>query len=244
MTLPYNSMTKELSFMRRVVAFLLSLSLVAFPAEAAQEKKYVALTFDDGPSGKYTRALLDGLYDRGAHATFLLCGYRMKDQQELTQRIFQEGHEIGYHGYSHDAMKTMSRRQIAQEILDSQALLPEDCEPVFLRPPGGFVTDGIRQVAEARQLAILSWSVDPKDWATNDKIAIEKAVLKNIQDGDIVLLHDMTDSSVQAALDIVDALMEQEYRIVSVADLVQIRRVKLKPGQVYTSFPRNAELVK
>ena len=244
MTLPYNSMTKELSFMRRVVAFLLSLSLVAFPAEAAQEKKYFALTFDDGPSGKYTRALLDGLYDRGAHATFLLCGYRMKDQQELTQRIFQEGHEIGYHGYSHDAMKTMSRRQIAQEILDSQALLPEDCEPVFLRPPGGFVTDGIRQVAEARQLAILSWSVDPKDWATNDKIAIEKAVLKNIQDGDIVLLHDMTDSSVQAALDIVDALMEQEYRIVSVAELVQIRRVKLKPGQVYTSFPRNAELVK
>ena len=230
--------------MRRVVAFLLSLSLVAFPAEAAQEKKYVALTFDDGPSGKYTRALLDGLYDRGAHATFLLCGYRMKDQQELTQRIFQEGHEIGYHGYSHDAMKTMSRRQIAQEILDSQALLPEDCEPVFLRPPGGFVTDGIRQVAEARQLAILSWSVDPKDWATNDKIAIEKAVLKNIQDGDIVLLHDMTDSSVQAALDIVDALMEQEYRIVSVAELVQIRRVKLKPGQVYTSFPKNAELVK
>ena len=99
-------------------------------------------------------------------------------------------------------------------------------------------------MAEARQLAILSWSVDPKDWATNDKIAIEKAVLKNIQDGDIVLLHDMTDSSVQAALDIVDALMEQEYRIVSVAELVQIRRVKLKPGQVYTSFPRNAELVK
>lgn len=230
--------------MRRVLAALLCVSLLIFPVQAAQEKKYVALTFDDGPSGKYTRALLDGLYDRGAHATFLLCGYRMKDQQELTQRIFSEGHEIGYHGYSHDTMRTMSRRQIAQEILDSQALLPEDCEPVFLRPPGGFVTDGLRQVAEARQLAILSWSVDPKDWATHDKTAIEKAVLKNIQDGDIVLLHDMTDSSVQAALDIVDALMEQDYRIVSVAELVQIRRVKLKPGQVYTSFPKKEELVK
>jgi len=230
--------------MRRFLAVLLCSSLLILPVQAAQEKKYVALTFDDGPSGKYTRALLDGLYDRGAHATFLLCGYRMKDQQELTQRIFSEGHEIGYHGYSHDSMKTMSRRQIAQEILDSQGLLPEDCDPVFLRPPGGFVTDGIRQVAEARQLAILSWSVDPKDWATNDKIAIEKAVLKNIQDGDIVLLHDMTDSSVQAALDIVDALMKQDYRIVSVAELVQIRRVKIKPGQVYTSFPKKEELVK
>ena len=230
--------------MRRILAVLLALSLCAFPVQAAQEKKYVALTFDDGPSGKYTRKLLDGLYDRGIHATFLLCGYRMKDQQELTQRIFSEGHEIGYHGYSHDTMRTMSRRQIAQEILDSPALLPEDCDPVFLRPPGGFVTDGIRQVAEARQLAILSWSVDPKDWATNDKIAIEKAVLKNIQDGDIVLLHDMTDSSVQAALDIMDTLMEQDYRIVSVAELVQIRRAKLKPGKVYTSFPRKEEIVK
>ena len=224
--------------MRRFLAFFLFLSLTVFPVQAAEEKKYVALTFDDGPSGKYTRRLLDGLYDRGAHATFLLCGYRMKDYPDITQRVFSEGHEIGYHGYSHDTMRTMSRRQIAQELLDSQALLPEDCDPVFLRPPGGFVTDAVRQVAEARQLALLSWSVDPKDWATNDKLAIERAVLKNIQDGDIVLLHDMTDSSVQAALDIIDALMAQDYRIVSVSELIQIRRVKLKPGQVYTSFPK------
>ena len=230
--------------MRRFLAVALFLTLIVFPVRAAEEKKYVALTFDDGPSGKYTRRLLDGLYDRGAHATFLLCGYRMKDYPDITQRIFSEGHEIGYHGYSHDTMRTMSRRQIAQELLDSQALLPEDCEPVFLRPPGGFVTDGVRQVAEARQLALLSWSVDPKDWATNDKLAIERAVLKNIQDGDIVLLHDMTDSSVQAALDIIDTLMAQDYRIVSVAELIQIRRVKLKPGQVYTSFPKMDEITK
>lgn len=244
MALPYNSMTKELIFMRRVLAFLLSLSLVAFPAKAAQETKYVALTFDDGPSGRFTRALLDGLYDRGARATFLLCGYRMAEQQELTRRIFAEGHEIGYHGYSHDSMKVMSRRQIARELLDSQALLPEGCQPVFLRPPGGFVTDGIRQVAEARNLAILSWSVDPKDWATDDKFAIRQAVLQNVQDGDIVLLHDMTDSSVEAALDIMDALINQNYRIVTVSELVQLRRVKLQPGQVYTSFPKKEELVK
>lgn len=230
--------------MRRFLAVLLFVFLTAFPARAAEEKKYVALTFDDGPSGKYTRALLDGLYDRGVHATFLLCGYRMKDYPDITQRIFSEGHEIGYHGYSHDTMRTMSRRQIAQEILDSQALLPEECDPVFLRPPGGFVTDAVRQVAEARQLALLSWSVDPKDWATHDKLAIERSVLKNVQDGDIVLLHDMTSSSVQAALDIIDSLMAQDYRIVSVAELIQIRRTKLIPGQVYTSFPRKEDMVK
>ena len=230
--------------MRRILAFLLSLSFLVLPAQAADDTKYVALTFDDGPSGKYTRQLLDGLYDRGVKATFLLCGYRMKDYPDITQRIFDEGHEIGYHGYSHNNMKGMSRRTIAAELMDSQALLPEDCNPVFLRPPGGCCSDAVRQVAEARNLAILSWSVDPRDWATNDTLAIEKAVLGKIKDGDIVLLHDMTTSSVKAALDIVDTLLEEDFEIVTVSELVRIRNVKLKPGQVYTSFPKKQETVK
>ena len=230
--------------MRRILAVLLSLTFLALPAEAAVDTKYVALTFDDGPSGKYTRQLLDGLYDRGVKATFLLCGYRMKEYPDITQRIFDEGHEIGYHGYSHKNMKNMSRRDIAGELVDSQALLPEDCDPVFLRPPGGCCSDAVRQVAEVRNLAILSWSVDPRDWATNDAGAIETAVLKKIQDGDIVLLHDMTTSSVQAALDIVDTLLEEDFEIVTVSELARIRNVKLKPGQMYTCFPKKEDEVK
>lgn len=223
--------------MRRIFACLLALSLMILPAEAAENPKYVALTFDDGPSGRYTRTLLDGLYQREVKATFLLCGYRMKQYPDLTQRIFDEGHEIGYHGYSHDSMKDMSRRDIASELVDSQVLLPEDCEPVFLRPPGGCCSDGVRQVAEVRNLAILNWSVDPRDWATNDTAAIERAVLKNVKDGDIILLHDMTTSSVQAALDIVDVLQKQGFQFVTVSELAKLRNVKLKPGKTYTSFP-------
>ena len=185
------------------------------------------------PSGE----LLDGLWEREVKATFLLCGYRIKDYPDITQRIFDEGHEIGYHGYTHKNMKEMSRRTVASEIMDTQALLPEGCEPVFLRPPGGCCSDAVRQVAEARQLAILSWSVDPRDWATSDTAAVEWAVLKNVKDGDIVLLHDMTVSSVQAALDIVDVLKDQGYEIVTVSELVKLRGVNLKPGKTYTSFP-------
>lgn len=229
--------------MRRIFAFLLALTFLPIPARAA-EVNYVALTFDDGPSGKYTRQLLDGLYDRGVKATFLLCGYRMRDYPDITQRIFDEGHEIGIHGYTHNNMKGMSRRDIAGELVDCEALLPEECRPVFLRPPGGCCSDAVTQVAEARNLAILSWSVDPRDWATNDTGAIETAVLKKIKDGDIVLLHDMTVSSVQAALDIVDVLLEEEFEIVTVSELAKIRRVKLKPGQVYTCFPKKEEDVK
>lgn len=227
--------------MRRIFSLFFVLCFLPLPARAAWDSKYVALTFDDGPSGKYTQALLDGLYDRGVSATFLLCGYRMEQYPDITQRIFEEGHEIGLHGYSHKNMLGLSRRDIAAEIMDSQALLPEGCKPAFLRPPGGCCSDAVRQVAEARGLAILSWSVDPRDWATKDRLSIEKAVLGQIQDGDIVLLHDMSESSVQAALDIVDALLEEDFEFITVSELARLRAPKLKPGQVYKKFPREAE---
>ena len=126
--------------MRRVVLILLCLLLLPVGA-GAEETKYVALTFDDGPSGRHTKALLEGLWERNVKATFLLCGYRMQEFPELTERIFREGHEIGYHGYSHGNMQEMSRRIIAAEIVDCRNLLPEDCDPVFLRPPGGCCSD-------------------------------------------------------------------------------------------------------
>ena len=226
--------------MRRMILFLF-LPLLIFKVHAA-ETKYVALTFDDGPSGRFTERLLDGLYDRGAKGTFLLCGYRIDQYPELTQRIFAEGHEIGLHGYSHKTMKTMSRRGIAQEILDTEALLPEGCCPVFLRPPGGFSSDPVVEVAKARGLPILKWSVDPKDWATDDTSAIETCVLDRIRDGDIVLLHDMSDSSVDAALAIVDRLLEEDFEFVTVSELARIRQAKLIPGREYTAFPPKEEL--
>ena len=223
--------------MRKHMAIYICFSLMILPVQA-EETKYVALTFDGGPSGKYTRKLLDGLYDRGFQASVLLCGYRMKDYPGLTKRIWEEGHEIGYHGFTHKNMQQMSRREIAKELEDSQALLPEGCGPVFLRAPGGCCSDAVLQVAQVRNLGILNCSVDTRDWATHDTASIERFVLKNVKDGDIVLLHDMSDSSVKAALDIVDVLLDKDYEIVTVSRLVRIRGVKLKAGQVYGSLPR------
>ena len=223
--------------MRRIFPLLLALCFLPLPARAAWDSKLVALTFDDGPSGKYTQALLEGLYDRGVTATFLLCGYRIEQFPDITQRIFEEGHEIGLHGYSHKNMLGLSRRDIAKEIMDTQALLPEGCRPAFLRPPGGFSSDAVRQVAEARGLAILHWSVDPHDWEIHREEAIEKAVLEQVKDGDIILLHDMTTESVQAALDIVDVLLQQDYEFVTVSELARLRGIRPKPGTVYKNFP-------
>lgn len=218
-------------------ALALLLSLLGQPVQAVGKTKYVALTFDDGPSGKYTNVLLDGLFDRGVKATFVLCGYRMKDYPELTQRIFDQGHEIALHGYSHKNMRSMSRRDIVQELNQVQFLLPQGCVPAFLRPPGGAISDAVRQVAQARNLGILAWSVDPRDWASSNTEAIEKAVLKSVADGDIILLHDMTESSVKAALDIVDTLMEEDFELVTVSEMARLRGVDVRPGRVYARMP-------
>ena len=223
--------------MRRILAMILCLSLLAFPVRGAEDEKYVALTFDDGPSGRFTRRLLDGLAARDAKATFFLCGYRIAQYPKETQRIFDEGHEIALHGYSHDCMTPMSRRQIAKELSDTKALLPEGCKALWLRPPGGCCSDGVRQVAEVTNLSILDWSVDPRDWAVQDAATVGRFVLDRIQDGDVVLLHDMSDSSVDAALAIIDELQSQGFRFVTVSELVKIRDITVKPGKTYRKFP-------
>ncbi len=223
--------------MRKKLLLLLCLLLLVPKASAAEEAKYVALTFDDGPSGRFTRRLLEGLESRGAKATFLLCGYRLEQYPELAEEMAASGHEIGLHGYSHKSMAQMSRRQIAQELADTQALLPAGCRVRFLRPPGGICSDGVQDVAEAMGLAILSWSVDPRDWATHDTAAVDKSVFRTAQDGDIILLHDMTDSSVDAALQIVDELQRQGFRFVTVSELARLRGTNIKAGKSYSSFP-------
>ena len=222
--------------MKRYIALLLCAWLLCFPVRASNNEKLVALTFDDGPSGKYTRRLLEGLEARGAKATFLLCGYRMEQYPELTQRIFREGHEIGLHGYSHKSMQNMCRKEVAQELERAMALIPADCTVAFLRSPGGFCSNCVQAAAADFGLAVLSWSVDPKDWATNSAEAIEKEVLDHVRDGDVILLHDMSDSSVDATFVIIDQLQAQGYRFVTVSQLAQARNVTLIPGMKYTRF--------
>ena len=222
--------------MKRIIALSLCIALLAIPVRAEEHVKLVALTFDDGPSGRFTQRLLDGLSERGAHATFLLCGYRIEQYPELTEQIFLEGHEIGLHGYSHKSMQNMCYADMTQEIQKTLALLPEDCKVNFLRSPGGVYGKCALTAATDHGLSLLHWSVDPHDWATNDTTTIEKEVLRKVQDGDVILLHDMSDSSVDAALFLVDTLQRQGYQFVTATELAEAKQVTLVPGQKYSRF--------
>ena len=220
--------------MRRFFAGLLSVLMLTCSVRADAGAGYVALTFDDGPSGRFTRRLLDGLAEREAKATFLLCGYRVEQYPEEAARISAEGHEIGLHGYSHDPMCAMTEAQVSSEIEKTAGLLPGGVK--FLRPPGGKYNQATLDAAEKAGLAILSWSLDPQDWATEDTGAIVSAVTEKVRDGDVILLHDMSDSSVNAALRIIDILQARGFRFVTVSELAGLRGMEITPGKVYRRF--------
>lgn len=222
--------------MRRLFSIFLCLSLLILPVRAVPQEQYVVLTFDDGPSGRYTRRLLEGLAQRQVQATFLLCGYRMRDYPETAQAIFDGGHEIGLHGYSHKFMNKMTEKELRRELSDTIALLPQGCTPVFLRPPGGLAGKAVGRAAKEQGLSILNWSVDPRDWKTHDAVAVEQAVLGNVRDGDVILLHDMCDSSVDAALAIVDALQERGFHFVTASQMAKLRGITPEPGTIYRRF--------
>lgn len=221
--------------MKRLLCIVLCFLLLS-PLPVKAEPKTVALTFDDGPSGRFTRALLDGLAQRQVKATFLLCGYRLKDYPKEAKRILEEGHEIGLHGYSHDPMNKMSRQELEKELKDNLALLPDGCKPLFLRPPGGASSQMVKDTARELGLGVLQWSVDPRDWATRDAGAITAMVIDNVRDGDVILLHDMTDSSVEAALSIIDQLKAQGFRFVTVQELARLKGITIEPGKEYSRF--------
>lgn len=222
--------------MHRLMVFLLVISILIFPVKAESSDKLVALTFDDGPSGHYTAELLDGLAQRGVRATFFLCGYRMQQFPKLTSRIHQEGHEIGLHGYSHKSMHNMVLPDILKELRKSQAMIPSDAKIRFLRPPGGLTSSAVTSAAKQIHVSILNWSVDPQDWAVHDAAAIEKTVLHTVRDGDVILLHDMSDSSVEAALSIVDQLKQNGFRFVTASELSSARGIDPVPGSLYRHF--------
>lgn len=222
--------------MKRFLIAFVCLCLMCVPVHSAENEKLVALTFDDGPSGRFTRALLDGLEKRQTKATFFLCGYRMEQDPALTERIFQEGHEIGLHGYSHKCMQNMCPADISQELERALSLLPAGCTVSFLRSPGGLCSKYVRSAAKDMNLSVLSWSVDPKDWATKNASAIEKEVIDHVRDGDIILLHDMSNSSVEAALVIIDELQEEGFRFVTVSELARAKGITPVPGAEYRRF--------
>ena len=179
----------------------------------------VALTFDDGPHPVYTPQLLDGLNERGVHATFFAVGKNILGNEALLKRMETEGHLIGNHTYSHVKLSELDIARACAEVEKTNALICEVTgkEPEFIRPPFG---EWKKAMECSFEMIPVLWDVDPLDWTTKNTALVVERVLKDTKAGDIILLHDYYQSSVDAALEIVDALTERGYKFVTVDELI------------------------
>ena len=208
-------------------------SPAAGPAEIPASR-FVALTFDDGPRRDTTSRLLDGLRERGASATFFLVGQQIEGSEDLLLRMRDEGHQVGNHSWSHASLKDESDWGLLQEVGRTDTLLREILGEgsYWLRPPYGFLTARQRQLIT---VPVIKWSVDPEDWKLRDTEKDVAAVLKKVQPGDIILMHDSIPATVDAALQIVDALQAEGYTFVTVEELLALSGVDPQPGIFYCS---------
>lgn len=178
----------------------------------------IALTFDDGPNAACTGRLLDGLKERNVQATFFVIGKNVKANPGLIKRIYEEGHMIGNHTYSHVEMNKVSEKKAKEELIKtSRAVHAITGEyPRYMRPPYGVCS---RELEDSLNMILVRWTIDPLDWKIEDTDEIVKKVVTNAEENDIILLHDCYTSSVDAAFRIIDILQKKGFEFVTLDDL-------------------------
>ena len=198
-------------------------------------KKQIALTFDDGP-GKYTEQLLDGLRERNIKASFFLMGRKVEKRQEMVKTMYDDGHLVGVHTWSHIDFFKSSKEEIHGELDRTNDLIESITaeRPKFFRPPYGHYLGS--QLNRIDQIAVL-WSDTPRDWVHIDEDYICNYLIKHAKDGDIILLHDTKDATVPAVLKAIDILTEQGFEFVRVDELLCRNGDKLAPGLAYRFCP-------
>ena len=202
-------------------------------------KKYVAITFDDGPHSKYTTMIVDKLKEYNASATFFVVGNRINENLgKAIKYVTDNGSEIAIHGYTHEVYYNSCSEERYVEELEKTRLVIEQytgIKPTMMRPIGGSITSA--RVASC-PYAVIMWNVDSEDWkhkkASQAEIdAIVKNVMDNVRDGSIVLLHEIYENSYQAFCIIMEKLTEQGYKVVSVTELLGKNNVR--PGVKFFS---------
>lgn len=205
------------------------------PTQTPVPDKKVALTFDDGPSD-YTARLLDCLEANNAKATFFLVGNMIDYYSDDVTRMEALGCELGNHSYDHTDLSTLSAEGVSNEIGQTDQLLNNlvGHGATVVRPPYGNVNDTVTSVIAT---PMILWTVDPEDWNEGEDVdRLVNAVLDNVTDGSIVLMHDIFSSSVDAAEILIPRLIQEGYELVTVHQLAESNGITLQGGVLYNSL--------
>lgn len=205
--------------------------------EVDGSKPMVALTYDDGPS-VYTDSILDTFEEYGQRCTFFIVGDRISWNEDQARREAEMGCEQGNHTYGHNRLTDLTDEEMKEKIkgTDDELIRITGNPSTCLRPPEGKWNDTLKSVCE---VPIILWSVDSRDWDSKNADSICNRVIGKVQDGDIVLMHDLYQATAEATKRIVPALIEDGYQLVTIEELGLLKTggAGLEDGTVYYSIP-------
>ncbi|MEN8237490.1 MAG: polysaccharide deacetylase family protein [Pseudomonadota bacterium] len=181
--------------------------------------KFVALTFDDGPSRSITPKILKILNEKGVKATFFVLGRNVKNNPEIVRSLRDSGHEIANHSYSHANLRKRSSTSIEDELQKTNAELAKlEILPGWFRPPYGSSNSTVKNKAFAQNMHTIFWSLDSKDWKRPNPETLKQRVLDRTQPGEVILLHDIHRNTLKALPGIIDGLQTRGYTFVTISE--------------------------
>ena len=232
-------MKRSLSLLLAIALVLTLLPVVPMRAEAKTGGKLVALTFDDGPSSKYTNQLLDGLKERGVPATFFILGQQAQVNRSIVRRAYEEGHEIACHSWDHPDLTECTPEEVRKQFEDCFEELDRACgdeTDYLVRPPYGNTNQTVRDAIDA---PLVNWSVDSEDWSLLNTEKVREKIVADVYDGCIILCHDIHSTTIPAALGAIDDLMELGYEFVTVSELFRRRGRELELHKLHYNSNKN-----
>lgn len=192
---------------------------LVLPEEEKTEKKRIALTFDDGPHPIYTPQMLELLKEEQVPATFFLLGENVELYGDVVKEIAKEGHLIGNHTYHHVQITSLSLEEACKEIQETSDLIEEltGTGTEYVRPPFGTWNE---ELEERLNLIPVMWSIDTKDWTTQNVDWIVRETVKHAEDHDIILMHDSYQSTVDAVKRVIEQLEAEGFEFATVDEII------------------------
>ncbi len=199
-------------------------------------KPMVALTFDDGPSASTAR-IINSLEANGGRATFFMVGNRIEKYPSAVKRMVETGSEPASHTWAHTTLTKMSYGDMSASLdqVDNAVMSIAGVKTKLVRPPGGTLNDGAKANLAKKGVPSILWSIDTLDWKTKNPQSTIDAVLNNVKDGDIILMHDLYSQTADAAEVIIPELTKRGYQLVTVSELASYRG-GMQAGQSYSNF--------
>ncbi|MBX3221838.1 MAG: polysaccharide deacetylase family protein [Labilithrix sp.] len=180
----------------------------------------VALTFDDGPN-ELTAGFLERLDELGVRATFFLVGNKCEAQPDLMREYTRRGHQVASHGYDHTRFTQLSWGALVDQLDKTDRVLGrQPTSRPWVRPPHGAVDARVLGQLLAYDRLIALWSYDPRDYEVHDKDEIARRCRpERVSHGEVILLHEGRQSTLDALPAIVGGLRDGGYEMVTMAEM-------------------------